>query len=88
VRERSRVYDELNRIPYIRPYPSYANFILFRSETMPEKDLFHALYDKGVVVRIFNKPELRNCLRVTLGTKKENRFFLQKLNEVMAHSQI
>ncbi|MFC2155105.1 histidinol-phosphate transaminase [Acidobacteriota bacterium] len=86
VNERERVYNELKRIPFIHPFPSYANFILFRSKTMPAKDLFRALYDKGVVLRTFKTPELRNCLRVTLGTKTENGFFLRKLKEVMSNS--
>ena len=83
VNERERVYDELKRIPFIHPFPSCANFILFRSETIPAKELFRALYEKGVVVRTFRTPELRNCLRVTLGTERENSFFLRKLQEVM-----
>lgn len=86
VRERERVYDELQKIPFVEPFPSFANFILFQSKTIPAKDLFMALYDKRVVVRTFDSPELKNCLRVTLGTEQENSFFLEKLKDVMTNS--
>lgn len=85
VKERERVYAELNKMAHIKPYPSYANFILFLSKTILARDLFRALYEKGVVVRTFNIPELRNCLRVTLGTEAENSFFLEKLQELLAN---
>jgi histidinol-phosphate aminotransferase len=87
LRERERVMRELQKIPTIKPFPSYANFILFQSLGIPGKVLFQRLYKKGVVLRHFETPELNHCLRVTIGSARENMVFLEKLREVIKEAE-
>ena len=66
--ERARLMDGLNRIPYIRTYPSSSNFILCRVSGIPAARLKTDLAEKyGILVRYFNKPGLRDCIRISVG---------------------
>lgn len=83
ISSREYLYKELARIKGISPFPSSANFICFRAEK-PAKALFKALLEKGILIRdVSHYPMLSDCLRVTVGTKKENREFIKTLREIM-----
>ncbi len=83
VKERERLMTSLKETPGIAPFPSRANFILFLSQKLPGEMLFRALRQKGVLVRHFDTPRLKDCLRVTIGTRRENDIFLSCLREVL-----
>ena len=51
--------------------PSAANFVLAISESISGKDYYLALKERGVLVRYFDKPRLKNAVRITVGTKEE-----------------
>ena len=81
VEERSRLMDELSKLPAIIAYPSDSNFILFQAQNGGEK-LFINLKEIGVLLRNLNAhPRLKNCLRITIGTKQENDQFLAQLRK-------
>jgi len=81
VEERSRLMDELSKLPAIIAYPSDSNFILFQAQNGGEK-LFINLKEIGVLLRNLNAhPRLKNCLRITIGTKQENDQFLDQLRK-------
>ena len=82
VKERERLYKELRKIKNIHPVPSCANFILFESKNWSGKDLYAKLYEKGVVLRFFDTPRLKNMLRVTIGSHAENDVFLDKMRQL------
>ena len=79
--ERARLHDELGRIQGTTPFPSDANFILFR--TRAADSTFDGLKRHGVLVKNVNgaHPMLAECLRVTVGTRDENDRFLAALRE-------
>lgn len=80
-KERDRVYEEMKRINSIEVYPSNTNFILFRSQDI--KEILKKCEEKGISLRDFSKePLLENCLRVSIGDKKENDLFINTLKEV------
>lgn len=82
IQEREKMYQALCTVPQITPYPSSANFILFR--TPDGKKVFNALKENGVLVRPVNShPLLQNCLRVTIGTSEENAIFIDTLRKVV-----
>ncbi len=65
--------------------PSAGNFVSvdFKQPAMP---IYEALLKKGVIVRpIGGIYEMPNHLRVSIGTKKENSFFIEALKDVLAN---
>jgi histidinol-phosphate aminotransferase len=82
VREREKLFQEVGKLPGVRPYPSQANFILFR---VPDaKRAFEGLLKKGILVRdMSHNPLLANCLRVTVGLEDENDAFLKALRGIL-----
>ncbi len=82
--ERRRVYEALQDLPGIRPWPSHANFVLFEAER-PVSEIFQGLIDRGVLIRDVSRyPMLERGMRVTIGLPEENDAFLDALREVLA----
>jgi histidinol-phosphate aminotransferase len=83
IAEREWLSRELQSLPGLRPFPSDANFLLFRAEGRSEV-IFQHLMKAGIVIRSFGQtPLLEDCLRVTVGQPHENRLFLDSLREVL-----
>lgn len=84
VRQRDLMFDALKKLPGVTPYPSDANFILFRVPDAHE--VWQELLDRySVLVRDFSRnPRLPDCLRVTIGTETENRRFLEATAEILS----
>ncbi|RJQ41598.1 MAG: histidinol-phosphate transaminase [Nitrospiraceae bacterium] len=78
--ERERLLNELWKIRGIKPYPSEANFILFRVKNSDK--IYQKLLKKGILVRNM-KGVIDSCLRVTIGTKNENDIFIRALKGVI-----
>ena len=64
----------------LNSYPSDANFLLFTGFQMQSAALWRELLDRGVLVRDVGIP---GHLRVTIGTRAENRAFLDALSEIV-----
>lgn len=76
--ERERLLKEMGKIEGVIPFPSEANFILFRVKN-PDK-VYNALLKKGIRVKNMNSV-VKGCLRVTVGMPEENTAFLKTLKE-------
>lgn len=76
------LYRELDRlkIDYIS---SAANFILI-DIGQDGLAIFNKLLRQGVIVRDMRQYGLKNFIRVTIGTQKENKKFIKALNKVLA----
>lgn len=72
--ERTRLFQALEAIPGLTPFPSQANFILVRTEPGQAGRLFQRLKAGGVLVKKLHgsHPLLEECLRITVGTPAEN----------------
>jgi histidinol-phosphate aminotransferase len=62
--------------------PSNANFILFKVSPLKGRAVFDDLLHLGVIARSVDEYGLPDYLRVTTGTRTENRKFLEALREV------
>lgn len=80
--ERARLFGLLHEIEYLKPYPSEANFILCDVIGRDARDLKMALEQSGVLVRHYNKPGLRNCIRISVGQPVHTDRLMQVLAEV------
>ncbi len=83
VAERDRVYAALQHIDGLHPYPSRANFILVRVRDGNAKALKLDLEQRGILVRYFNKPGLRDCIRISMGKPEQNDLLLDALRELV-----
>jgi histidinol-phosphate aminotransferase len=81
--ERARVFAVLIAIGGITPYPSAANFILFRTPAGRASAIFAELKARGVLIKNLSPQGgvLADCLRVTIGKPSENDAFLSALNQ-------
>jgi histidinol-phosphate aminotransferase len=83
IAERKRVMHVLQKIPQIKPFPSQANFIAFRSFRY-SREVFDELCTRGILVRdVSAYPRMKNCLRVSIGSPEENDRFLAALREIV-----
>ncbi len=81
--ERDRLMRTMEGISAITTFPSEANFILFR---VADPDRIHAgLLRRGILIRNV-ADAVEGCLRVTVGTPRENRKFLHALRSCMEKS--
>lgn len=78
--ERDRLAAGMEEIRGVKAFPSEANFIMFRVKE-PLK-VHRALLKKGVLIRDVSGM-VRGCLRVTVGTRKENDIFMKALKETL-----
>lgn len=81
--ERERVYRGLRAIAGLEPFPSEANFILFRVPDDPAAAHGRFL-DQGVLLRDMTSWGCQGCLRVSIGTPAENDRFLAAAASVFA----
>jgi len=77
--ERRRLFEKLQAIPWLKPYPSQSNFILCRVEGMDADRLKSNLAKNGILVRYFNKPGLQNCIRISVGKPEHTDALIEAL---------
>jgi histidinol-phosphate aminotransferase len=73
----------LAAIPGVKVFGSEANFILFRVERAAAvwRDLLHS---HGILVRDLSRVQgCEDCLRVSIGSDKENHAFLKAMEQIM-----
>ncbi len=70
--ERARLYAALQEIPYLIPYPTQSNFILCQVIGRNAAELKSRLaQEHGVFIRYFNKPGLRDHIRISVGRPED-----------------
>ncbi|MGH7767858.1 MAG: histidinol-phosphate transaminase [Candidatus Binatia bacterium] len=62
-----------------RVYPSQANFVMGRREGENQKALYEELKRRRILVRYFDQPGLRDCLRITVGAPGEVKTLLEQM---------
>lgn len=78
--ERQRLFEKLSKLDGIRVYPSEANFLLIKFIDSPADKVYEHLLKEGIVVRnLVASPHTTGCLRVTIGTRRQNQRFLNAL---------
>lgn len=81
--ERRRLLAELARVPALAPQPSEANFILCHVLGSDARALKDALERQGILVRYYNKPGLKNCIRISVGRPEQSDRLLAALHAIL-----
>jgi histidinol-phosphate aminotransferase len=84
VEERERLFEKLDGIPNVRPYPSAGNFILCEVKDMPARDVRDRLRERGILIRYFDSPGLRNCVRISVGRPHDTDRVIEALEQIGA----
>ncbi|MEX0681872.1 MAG: histidinol-phosphate transaminase [Dehalococcoidia bacterium] len=84
IAERERMMAKLSEVPWLRPYPSVANFILCEVRGITAKEVRYGLRERGILVRYYDQPGLRNCVRISVGLARDTDRVVKALSEIGA----
>ncbi len=82
IAERERLLRELKKIKWLKPFPSQANFILCSVLSGEASQLQQKLRDKGILVRYFDQPLLKNFVRISVGKPEHTDALIKALKEM------
>lgn len=74
----------LGEINWLTVFPSEANFLLCRLEGVDAVEVKDRLASRGIFVRYFDTPLLRNHLRISIGLEEHNERIVRALREIGA----
>ncbi len=80
--ERPRLFDALTRIPYLEPRPTSANFIYCPVHGRDARDLRDRLRHRGILIRYFDRPLLRNAVRISVGSPSDTDRLVAALEDI------
>jgi len=79
VMERERLFGKLKGLGWLKPYPSSGNFILCSLPEGKSKKIWQQLRKKGIFVRYFDTPLLKDCLRISVGRPDDSDALIEAL---------
>lgn len=82
--ERERLRKLLAGLKEVKCFDSGSNFLLLQIPNAAE--VYERLKDAGIYTKSFNRPPLRDCIRVTVGSRQENDRFYKALKEALYES--
>ena len=84
IKLRELMISEMRKIEKIEVYDSSTNFVLFKINEGSASRVFDELLKKKILIKDMSSNNmLHNCLRVTVGTEKENKLFIQSLENAL-----
>lgn len=83
VAERERMFSLLKELPGVRPWPSQANFILCQLPEGKGKAVFEGLSSRGIFLRYFSSPRLRDFVRASVGLPHETNAVISALDSIL-----
>ena len=79
---REMLSRELTKLGF-RVLPSQTNFILAKPPLFPAKEWLQKLRDRKILVRWFSAPEVKDYLRITIGTDTEAKALLKAVRAIL-----
>ena len=81
VAERKRLFSELSNIPFLKPMPSQANFILCTLNQGSAGNLKRFLVERGILIRQIESAPFTNSIRVSVGKPEDTDEFLKAVRQ-------
>ncbi len=63
--------------------PSSANFLFVRHPALPGDSLYRLLKERGILVRHFDTPRIRDYSRITIGSKQDMQTLLNTISQLL-----
>ena len=82
VKERARLFDFLQGLDYLSPVPSEGNYILCNVIRGNGEQVFNLLKQRNIFVRYYDRPNLKNCFRISVGKPEETDRLVDALAEI------
>ena len=82
VAERERLFAELKRLQWLKPFPSQANFIFCSVLKGNARKIQQELQDRGILIRYFDVPLLENAIRISVGKPEHTDAVIKALREI------
>jgi histidinol-phosphate aminotransferase len=82
VSERDVLFKGLQQFQWLKPYPSEANFILCAVVNHSARDIYVRLQKKGIFIRYFETPELRDYIRISVGRPEDTARVIAALRDM------
>ncbi len=83
VAERDRMFELLQAIPGLTPWPSSGNFVLCQLAPGRAQEVYDGLAARGIFVRNFPSERLRDCFRISVGTSDHTDVLVAALRELV-----
>ena len=84
IQERDRLFVQLKQIDGVDPAPSCANFFLCRLPEGKGRQVYEGLARRGIFVRYYSTPLLRDCIRASVGLPHHNQALVEALRAILA----
>ena len=82
IRTRQWTMEQLEKLGFV-VIPSQANFLFAKTEKMNGGQLYEELKARGILVRHFTSPRIREYNRITIGTPEQMEVFITTVKEVL-----
>lgn len=82
IAERERMCAAFAGLGWLEPIPSRTNFLLIRVRGREPQAVKHALAQRGILIRAFRSPRLKDYIRISIGTPEQNEAVLGALREI------
>ncbi len=82
IAERERMTGELNKLQFLKVYPSRANFIFCAVLKGEAKQIQQELQDRGILVRYFDQLLVKNGIRFSVGKPEHTDSLIKALREI------
>lgn len=83
VKERQRLFSILKDIGSVVPWPSAGNFLLCQFPQGNARSVNEGLARRGIFVRNFSDPRLKDFLRITAGKPEQTDALVRALEEIL-----
>jgi histidinol-phosphate aminotransferase len=87
VKDRELYYDFFDNLSGFKIFRSDANFVLVRIPSDGAQLLRNFLIDRKIHLKFFSEPEFQNHIRITIGTRDQNRLLLQAISDFSSSSK-
>ena len=87
MRTREATVEKLRQMGF-EVLPSLANFVFARHPHADGGDLYRQLKARGVLVRHFDTPRIKDYLRITIGAPEQMQALFEKLEEILGGTDV